>query len=276
LLGDESTVNESFSSNEQARVRAYLQNGGNLFVSGSEVAWDLDTQARGSVTDDAFLRDYLKADYVNDDANNFSVNGVTGSIFAGMNFTYGSAPYPEDFPDAIKAVGGGTACLRYGNGLNAGVQFAGIFSGGNRDGKLVYLGFPFETISTAPARQDVMRRVLAFFFETTEVAAADRNEGVPKQFVLSQNYPNPFNPLTTLHFGLPVRSWVQMEIYNLIGQRVRNWPASLMEAGFREQQWNGLNDAGLPVSSGEYFLRVSMESIEGEKAVRTMRMSLVR
>ncbi|MGH7597656.1 MAG: FlgD immunoglobulin-like domain containing protein [bacterium] len=288
LLGDESTTDETFSANEQARVRAYLQNGGNLFVSGSEVAWDLDTQARGSATDEAFLRDYLKVDYVNDDANNFSVSGVAGSIFAGINFTYGSTPYPEDFPDAINAVGGGAVCLRYGNGLNAGVQFAGVFPGGNRNGKLVYLGFPFETISAAPARQEVMRRVLAFFFATTEVAAADRNEGVPKQFVLSQNYPNPFlrgakspaigggNSATMLRFGLPARSLVQLEIYNLIGQRVRNWPASWMEAGFHEQQWDGRNEVGLPVSSGEYFLRVSAESAGGEKLVRTVRMSLVK
>jgi hypothetical protein len=283
LLGDESTADETFSFSEQARVRAYLQNGGNLFVSGSEVAWDLDTQARGSATDEAFLRDYLKADYVTDDANNFSVSGATGSIFAGMNFAYGSAPYPEDFPDAINAVGGGVVCLRYGNGFNGGVQFAGVFAGGNRSGKLVYLGFPFETISTAPARQEVMRRVLAFFFETTEVAATKENEAVPKEFVLSQNYPNPFsaretfgNPATTWHLGLPVRSWVQMEIYNLIGQRVRSWPASWREAGFHEQQWDGLNDASLPVSSGEYFLRVSMESAGGERLVRTVMMSVVR
>jgi hypothetical protein len=276
LLGDESTANETFNSIEQAKVKAYLQNGGNLFVSGSEVAWDLDTQAQGSATDEAFLRDYLKADYVDDDANNFSVSGVTGSIFAGMNFTYGSAPYPEDYPDAINAVGSAAVCLRYGNGLNASVQFAGLFPGGNRDGKLVYLGFPFETISTAPARQEVMRRVLAFFFETTEVAAANRNEGVPKQFVLLQNYPNPFNPETMLRFGLPVRSWVQLEIFNLIGQRVRSWPASWMEVGFHEQQWNALNDAGLPVGSGEYFLRVSAESAGGKRLIRTVKMSLVR
>ncbi|MGH7455152.1 MAG: hypothetical protein ACRENG_27605, partial [bacterium] len=173
LLGDESTADETFNANEQARVKAYLQNGGNLFVSGSEVAWDLDTQARGSATDEAFLRDYLKADYVADDANNFSVNGAAGSIFAGMNFNYGSLPYPEDFPDAINAAGGGAVCLRYGNGLNAGVQFAGVFPDGIRAGKLVYLGFPFETIASIAVRQEVMRRVLAFFFETTEVAAVD-------------------------------------------------------------------------------------------------------
>jgi hypothetical protein len=285
LLGDESTVDETFNFNEQTRVTVYLQNGGNLFVSGSEVAWDLDTQARGSTTDEAFAR-LLQGRFVADDANNFSVNGAAGSIFAGLNFTYGNSPYPEDYPDALNAVSGGAVCLRYGNGLNAGVQFAGVFPRGNRAGKLIYLGLPFETISAAPARQEVMRRVLEFFFGATEVADQSEREGAPTQFVLLQNYPNPFlsgaqsptagNPTTTLQFGLPARAHVQLEIYNLMGQRVRNWPASLLEAGFHQQQWDGLNDGGLPVASGEYFLRVSIESAAGGRLVRTVKMSLVR
>jgi hypothetical protein len=283
LLGDESTLDETFNSVEQARVRAYLQNGGNLFVSGSEVAWDLDTQARGSSSDEAFLHDYLKADYVSDDANNLSASGVVGSILAGLNFNYGTTPYPEDFPDAINAFGGSTICLRYGNGLNAGIQFAGTFAGGSRAGKLVYLGFAFETISGAAARQEVMRRVLEFFFGTTAVADGDPNIGVPAEFLLLPNYPNPFSvsgifghSTTMFRFGLPQRSRVQLEIFNLLGQRVRHWPAVWLEAGFHQQQWEGLNDANFPAASGEYFLRLSAESAVGERLVRMMKMSLVR
>jgi hypothetical protein len=276
LLGDESTADETFSSIEQARVRAYLQNGGNLFVSGSEAAWDLDNQARGSSTDEAFLHDFLKADYASDDANNLSVSGVGGTIFAGLSFTYGASPYPEDFPDALNAFGGSAVCLRYGNGLNAGIQFEGTFSGGSRPGKLVYLGFAFETIATAPTRQEAMRRVLEFFFGTTAVAETSQNDGIPMDFALLQNYPNPFKPTTTFRFGLPMRSRVQLEIFNLMGQRIRHWPGSWMEAGFHHQQWDGLNDTGLPVASGEYFLRLSMESTAGRTLVRTVKMNLLR
>ncbi len=276
LLGDESTADETFSAGEQTRVRAYLQNGGNLFVSGSEVAWDLDTQARGSSTDEAFLHDYLKADYVNDDANSLSVSGVAGSIFAGFNFAYGTSPYPEDFPDALNAFGGSTICLRYGNGLNAGIQFAGTFASGSRPGKLVYLGFAFETITGATARQEVMRRVLEFFFATTAVAEVNEAYEVPQEFVLLQNYPNPFNPATIWRFGLPQRARVQLEIFNLAGQRIRNWPAIWLEAGFHQQQWEGLNDANIPVASGQYFFRLSAESATGIRVERRMKMSLVR
>jgi hypothetical protein len=285
LLGDESTADETFNSSEQARVKIYLQNGGNLFVSGSEVAWDLDTQARGSSTDEAFLHDFLKADYASDDANNLSVSGVGGSIFAGLSFAYGASPYLEDYPDALNAFGGSTVCLRYGNGLNAGIQFDGTFSGGSRPGKLVYLGFAFETIAAASIRQEAMRRVLEFFFGTTPVAEANQNNGIPKDFVLLQNYPNPFSPLgrgtfgnssTMFRFGLPMRSSVQLEIFNLMGQRIRTWPRSWMEAGFHQQQWEGLTDAGSPVASGEYFLRLSAESTAGRTLVRTVKMNLLR
>ena len=276
LLGDESTADETFSAGEQTRVRAYLQSGGNLFVSGSEVAWDLDTQARGSATDEAFLHDYLKADYVNDDANSFSVSGVAGSIFAGFNFAYGTLPYPEDFPDAFNAFGGSTVCLRYGNGLNAGIQFAGTFASGSRPGKLVYLGFAFETITGATAQQEVMRRVLEFFFATTAVAEVNEAYEVPQEFVLLQNYPNPFNPATIWRFGLPQRARVQLEIFNLAGQRIRNWPAIWLEAGFHQQPWEGLDDANIPVASGQYFFRLSAESATGIRVERRMKMSLVR
>ncbi|MDZ7288319.1 MAG: hypothetical protein ONB44_00095 [candidate division KSB1 bacterium] len=281
LLGDESTVDETFSATEQTKVKAYLQNGGNLFVSGSEVAWDLDVQAKGATSDDAFLRDYLKADYASDDANNYSVSGVAGGIFAGLNFNYGSSPYPEDYPDAINAVGGGTICLRYGNGLNAGVQFAGVFPGGTQPGKLIYLAFPFETISTAVSQKEVIRRVLEFFFGTTGVADPGERENVPTQFTLSQNYPNPFghlpfNPVTTIRFGLPIRARVQLEIFNMLGERVRAWPWHLKEAGLHQLQWDGLNDAGVPVASGEYFLRMSIEPVAGGRVVRSVKMSLIR
>jgi len=277
LLGDESTADETFSASEQTKVRQYLEGGGRLFVSGSEVAWDLDTAARGSASDEQFLHDYLKAAYVNDDAGSAAIVGEAGNIFAGLDFTYGSLPYIEDYPDAIAPQGGSAVCLRYANGLNAAVQFEGIFPNGSQAGKLVYLGFPFETISAATARVEVLRRVLEFFFpSTTAVAGHERGTGLPAAFVLSQNYPNPFNPGTMFRFGLPGRAQVRVEIFDVLGQRVRAWPARLFEAGFHEEHWNGLNGQGAPVASGEYFLRATAVLAEGKESIQTVKMRLLR
>lgn len=275
LLGDESTTDETFNNTEQTRVRAYLQNGGRLFISGSEIAWDLDTGARGSASDEVFLRDYLKTDYVSDDANSFNVSGVSNSIFSGLNFSYGSSPYPEDFPDAINAVNGGVVCLRYANGQNAGVQFEGVFPSGTRAGKLVYLSFPFETISFALPRQAVLQRVLQFFFPSGNAVAAQEHE-VPQQFVLLQNYPNPFNPSTKFRFGLPQRARVRLEIFDVLGRRVWQQRERPFEAGFHEITWHGADENGNALASGNYFLRVVAEDVARQRTTREVRFSLIK
>lgn len=276
LLGDESTTDETFSAAEQARVKAYLQNGGRLFVSGSEIAWDLDTAARGSTTDEAFLRDYLKADYVSDDANSFTVSGVSNGIFSGLNFSYGSSPYQEDFPDAINAVNGGAICLRYGNGQNAGVQFEGVFPSGARAGKIVYLGFPFETIASTGVRQEVIKRVLDFFFPTGNAVAEHDNAAAPQQFVLLQNYPNPFNPSTKFRFGLPERARVRFEIFDMLGRRVWRQSEKFFEAGFHEAEWRGTNEHGHQLASGHYFLSMIAENAAQKRFVREIQISLLK
>ncbi len=286
LLGDESTTDETFNATEQARVKTYLQNGGKLFVSGSEIAWDLDTAARGSASDEAFLRDYLKADYVSDDANSFSVTGASEGIFANLNFTYGSTPYQEDFPDALNAVNGGVVCLRYSNGQNAGVQFDGIFPGGASAGKLVYFGFPFETISSTLVRQEVVRRVLEFFFPSGNAVAERSGAGeLPQQFVLLQNYPNPFHSgaqsqtngvATKFRFGLPEHARVRWEIFDVLGRRVYVSVEKNFAAGFHEAIWEGRDQAGSLLASGRYFFRMIAENANKEKFVREVQLSLIK
>ena len=50
ILGDESTADETFSSAERTKVAAYLESGGKLFVSGSEVGWDLEGSTTATTT----------------------------------------------------------------------------------------------------------------------------------------------------------------------------------------------------------------------------------
>ncbi|MCK9424564.1 MAG: hypothetical protein M0Q21_00840 [Ignavibacteriaceae bacterium] len=87
ILGDESTVDETFSSTEQPIIKSFLNNGGNLFVSGSEIAWDLDF--KGSTTDKDFAWDYLKMKYLNDapfgvSAVYYKIEPFNNSICTGM------------------------------------------------------------------------------------------------------------------------------------------------------------------------------------------------
>ncbi|NUP88896.1 MAG: family 10 glycosylhydrolase [Candidatus Sumerlaeia bacterium] len=170
ILGEESTVDDSFDAAEQAAVTAYLNGGGNLFVSGSEAAWELESQGAG-VT---FLNSTLHVDYLADDAGGYTASGAAGSIFEGISLTFdnGTSIYDVDFPDRIGGLTGATVCMNYtgaGSG-GAAVQYAG----GSPERRIVFLGFPFETITSAGVRSQVMAAALDFFgtaADTTPPAA---------------------------------------------------------------------------------------------------------
>lgn len=158
-LGEESTTHETFSSLEQSLVRSYVQAGGNLLVSGSEIAWDLE--ARGSPSDVAFLSQVLGVRYISDDAGSYVVRPRAGSIFAELpagGFDNGTGPtYDVDFPDVVAPIDAfGRVALEYGNGLTAGVT--------RDDGtaKAVYLAFPLETILDDALRGRILAESLRF------------------------------------------------------------------------------------------------------------------
>jgi hypothetical protein len=77
-------------------------------------------------------------------------------------------------------------------------------------------------------------------------------------FVLFQNFPNPFNPETWIPYKLDVTADVEIRIYNVNGQLIRNLifgkqvPGTYLIKG-KAAYWNGLNNYGEQVSSGIYF-----------------------
>ncbi len=78
----------------------------------------------------------------------------------------------------------------------------------------------------------------------------------PHSFTLHQNYPNPFNPTTTIAFTLPEASNVRIEVFNVLGERVRTLTNSRYNTGNYSVVWDGLNEAGTLVPSGVYFYRM--------------------
>jgi len=90
----------------------------------------------------------------------------------------------------------------------------------------------------------------------------DRNAGkpglsVPGTFTLSQNYPNPFNSSTIIRFSLPSPGRVELDVFNILGQRVNSLAGDFYNAGEHAVYWDGANSAGEPVASGIYFYRLA-------------------
>ncbi len=106
---------------------------------------------------------------------------------------------------------------------------------------------------------------------TTDVNDESALTGVPAQFALEQNYPNPFNPETTIRFSLPNASQVKLEIFNMLGQRVRSLVNGQLNAGIHTAKWDGRDDFGQSLSSGIYFYR-----IEADRFASTKRMVFMR
>ncbi len=261
FVGDESTREGTFDSTEQALIKQFLENGGRLLISGSHIAWVLDPDGAGtaSAADEQFLHEYLKADYLGNDPGGTSLIGMSGSIFDGLNLSYGAAAYPVDSCDVIQPYGTGTViCFKYDDTNFAGVQYAGTFGAGTNHGKLVYLAFPFETIADEQVRNELMNRVLNFFFDATPIEhGSEPANALVKDFALLPAYPNPFNPGTTIEFHLPEAARVQVDIFNSLGQKVRTLIRGHQPAGKHQTTWDGRNDAGVNVPSGVYVIRLS-------------------
>ncbi len=230
ILGDESTADETFSNAEQTIVRTYLDDGGNLFVSGSEIAWDLDY--KGMNSDKNFIWKFLKMKYIADAPGGqagvyYSAEPIDNSFAEGIpqfffdNGTHGTINVK--WPDLVKAVNGGKTFMKFTNVDTSsgvcGVYYGGLFPNGSKAGKVVSLTFPFETIYPSSIRSELMGKILIFFDKTTNVANSLQNE-IPKTFKLFQNYPNPFNPSTTIKFTIPRSSYVTLRIYSILGQEI--------------------------------------------------------
>lgn len=83
---------------------------------------------------------------------------------------------------------------------------------------------------------------------------------IPVDFTLKQNYPNPFNPTTTIKFGLPEETKVDLEIFDILGQRVKTIVSKKYEAGYHEVEFNASN-----LSSGVYLYRIAADKFSDVK-----------
>ncbi len=252
ILGDESTADESFSSVEQNLVKNYLENGGCLFVSGSEIGWDLSY--KGSSSDKSFYSNYLKAIFIADDSGSLVVKGVSGSSLDGTAFNYAQV-YEVGYPDEIGIYGGSSLCMEYSNNTGAGIQYKGKFGSSDKTGSLIYLGFPLETTANDSSFNSVISKAENYFF--TSVNSVSSNDIEPLEFNLSQNYPNPFNPSTTIKYTVVKLynqkgdAFVQIMVYDLLGRKVAVLVNEKKQPGNYQVEFNAHN---LP--SGLYFYRL--------------------
>lgn len=87
----------------------------------------------------------------------------------------------------------------------------------------------------------------------------------PRDYSLNQNFPNPFNSFTRISFYLPKNGNVKLEVYNILGQKIRTLLEKVEEPGPKTLFWDGTDDRGLNVPTGIYFYRLTAQDFVDTK-----------
>lgn len=105
----------ALKTNTRNALASYLSGGGSLFMSGAEIAWDLNR-----LNQNTFARNNLRVQHAGNASSFRDVTPHPQSIFAGINgFRFGDGPgvpYRVHTPDALQAHQGGAVSLIYAAG----------------------------------------------------------------------------------------------------------------------------------------------------------------
>ncbi len=102
---------------------------------------------------------------------------------------------------------------------------------------------------------------------TVDFTTSIEDSRIPKKFTLTQNYPNPFNPTTQIEFGLPQAGYVELKVYNLLGQQVATLVDKKLQPGTHKVEF-----AASQLASGVYIYRIDV----GEKFTSIKKMLLIK
>ena len=92
------------------------------------------------------------------------------------------------------------------------------------------------------------------------MAVVSHGNELPASYTLEQNYPNPFNPSTTIAFDLADAGFVKLNVYNILGQKVKTLVNKMVMAGSYQVQFDGFG-----LASGVYVYRLEVNGITKTK-----------
>lgn len=98
----------------------------------------------------------------------------------------------------------------------------------------------------------------------TTVISDDRT---PLSFELGQNYPNPFNPSTTLEYGLSEMADLKLYIFDVTGQKMREWSIANQQPGYHKVIWDGRDMSGNIVSVGVYIVSLQVREFLSSRKI---------
>ena len=236
---------------DRNNLTTYLNNGGNLFIAGQNIAQELNT--------DPFLDDYLHATFVDDSTGKVYMIGVpsdpiTSNPGGADTMTLGGSGGANNSrsADGIRPAEGGIGCATYkeyaDTTVKSIVRYAGTY-------KVVFFSCAFEAIDHSVSRYlqkwTLLKRILTFFGEGIPPAIAQElREPEVRPYALKVS-PNPFRRQALVEFTAPVSGRMELRTFSTDGRLV----ASEAQTAFMGQRMSFKLD-GAKLANGMYLVQV--------------------
>jgi uncharacterized protein (UPF0297 family) len=244
------TYNGAGDGNDGARALA-VDNYGNLYVTGYSTdggTTDYATIKYLPDGDTAWVRRYdgplnswdVAYDIAIDDSGNVYVAG--SSVGAGTSYDFAIIKYLPS---------GDTAWVRRHNGEGDSSDDATAVAL-DGSGNVYVTGY----IILNGTHDDYC--TIKYVQTSSDVKDEPATGKMPSEFTLSQNYPNPFNTSTKIEFALKNSGFVSLNIYDILGRKVRTLVSEDLSIGNKSIVWDGKDDSGKEVASGTYFYRLKI------------------
>jgi choice-of-anchor A domain-containing protein/uncharacterized repeat protein (TIGR01451 family) len=218
-------------------------------VSGNYVDWkggfNVVGTSKEKVLINFFEADTLKLQYIN----------VTASILAPNTVL--------DFPTGLVTGQVMVRCM-FGTGQFNNSMFEGSIT--NNITVANFATIVSATQSSMPSIIDVPASMVMVSNKANGATGVENDNVVPNEFNLLQNYPNPFNPATTISFSLAKNGFVNLSVFNMIGEKVATLVNKEYQTGNYTVEFNANN---LP--TGIYLYRLSAGNFVSTKKMILMK-----
>jgi len=241
----------TLTATDRTNLATFLDNGGNLLLSGQNIAQELAA--------DPFLGNYLHATFVDDSTGKVYMIGVPGDPITSstgadtMVLGGSSGANNSKSADGIRPAGGGVGCATYKDYADTTVK--SIIRYADSTYKVVFFSCAFEAIDHSVSRYlqkwTLMKRILTFFGEGIPPAIAQElREPEVKPYALKVS-PNPFSRQALIEFTAPVSGRMELRTYSTDGRLV----ASETQTAAIGQHMSFKLD-GAKLANGTYLVQV--------------------
>ncbi|MBN1211309.1 MAG: SBBP repeat-containing protein [candidate division Zixibacteria bacterium] len=241
-----------------------LDDEGNVFITGysrgNMTGFDYLTIKYNAVGDTAWTRRYNGPDNLTDWPCDIDVDRYGNVVVAGESYSQLS---DADFMLIMYDTEGTLRWLEKFNGPGNGEDDLAALALDN-DGNIYVTGLSdgvgsdcdFATIKYSPVLTDVDELI---------------SDILPEEYTLNQNYPNPFNPATNIEYTVASRSYINLAVYNILGQEIKILVDGIRSIGTYRAVWDGTDQNGRLVATGIYFYRLQTGT-----TVKSKKMLLLR